>query len=114
MSEVQCRGKEAEIVSELQRRGREADAEPEGATQRQKRLHIGQKGQRHPRRGCRSDAEGHRGCAEPQRADTVSFRLTQRLGELTLSFRLCWRGFRGAEFPNREVLLPDYFLCRVS
>lgn len=61
---------------EVQRRGREADVEPEGATQRQKRLRRGQKGLHHLRRGCRSDAEGRRGCAVPQSADAEDSGLT--------------------------------------
>jgi len=79
---------------------REVEAELEGATQRQKRLRRGQKRLRHPCRGCRIDAEDCRGCAVPQRADAEGFGLMLRLGGLMLSFKVCWRGFHGADFPN--------------
>eukprot|EP00253_Pinus_taeda_P036696 PITA_36696 len=48
----------------------EADTEPEVADTTQS-----QKGPHHPRRGCRTDAEAQRGCAEPQYADTEGFRV---------------------------------------
>ena len=51
-------------------------------------------------KACVGDAEGQSANAEQQNADAGGFRVTQRPGGLTVSFRLCWRGFCGADFPN--------------
>ena len=74
---------------------------------------------REPHRGRRDCAKAKRACVVDAEAAGVTQRavevtqcligLTHKLGGLTLGSRLCWRGFRGANFPNICFRIERYY-----